>query len=72
MSERQEKTASRVANIPEEEFDAAVEGDDPPTVSQLADMGRTPSDVVGDQPAQEFRPRHHVAGLPRASYDVLL
>ena len=46
MSKDQEKTASRVANIPEEEFDAAVESDDPPSVTQLADMGRREYDFL--------------------------
>jgi len=40
MSKDQEKTARRLANIPESEFDAAVESDNPPTVTQLAEMGR--------------------------------
>ena len=40
LSERQQVTAVRVANIPGEDFAAAVESDDPPTVTKLADMGR--------------------------------
>ena len=40
MSERQEVTAVRVANVPEADFEAAVESDDPPTVTALADMGK--------------------------------
>ena len=31
MSKRQEKTARRLSNIPEDEFEAAVESDDPPS-----------------------------------------
>ena len=46
MSERQEKTASRVANIPEQEFEAVVESDDPPSVTKLADMGRREYDIL--------------------------
>jgi hypothetical protein len=42
MSERQRVTAVRVANVPEEVFEAAVEGPRPPTVTKLADMGRAP------------------------------
>ena len=41
MSERQEKTASRVASIPGAEFNAVVEADSPPSITKLADMGRT-------------------------------
>ncbi|WP_338833569.1 hypothetical protein [Bradyrhizobium septentrionale] len=40
ISERQAKTAVRVANVPAAEFDAAIEGDNPPTVTALAEMGR--------------------------------
>jgi hypothetical protein len=36
LSERQRKTALRVANIPREEFDRLVDGDDLPTVTALA------------------------------------
>lgn len=39
LSKNQEAQAVRVANVPTEEFEAAVEGDDPPTVTQLAAMG---------------------------------
>lgn len=42
MSRHQEKTAVRVANVPDGDFESAVESDDPPTVTKLADMGRTP------------------------------
>lgn len=40
MSERQRKTALRVANVPEGAFDAQVESDNPPTVTALADQGK--------------------------------
>jgi hypothetical protein len=39
LSKRQEKTAVRVANVPEEEFEAQVESDSPPTVTALAEQG---------------------------------
>lgn len=42
MSERQVKTAVRVANVPEPDFEDAVESDEPPTVTKLAVMGTTP------------------------------
>lgn len=41
MSEHQEKTAVRVANIPAAEFDAAMESDNPPSVTALADLRST-------------------------------
>ena len=42
MSDHQRVTAVRVANVPEPDFDAAVESEAPPTVTKLADMGRVP------------------------------
>ena len=46
MSKDQEVTARRVASVPAEEFDATVESDDPPSVTQLADMGRREQDFL--------------------------
>lgn len=40
LSEHQTKTAVRVANIPEDDFESAIEGDSPPTVTKLAEMGK--------------------------------
>jgi hypothetical protein len=36
LSDRQRHTALRVASVPKEEFEDAVESDDPPTVTELA------------------------------------
>ncbi len=40
LSERQRKTALRVATIPEPEFTAAVDSADPPTITRLAEQGK--------------------------------
>jgi hypothetical protein len=40
MSERQVKTAVRVANVPTDAFESAVESDAPPTVTALAEIGK--------------------------------
>lgn len=40
MSERQIKTAVRVANVPADRFERDVESDAPPTVTKLAEMGK--------------------------------
>ena len=40
MSERQKVTALRVANVPEPVFHQAVESETPPTVTQLAEIGK--------------------------------
>ena len=42
ISEHQQLQAVRVASIPPEAFEAAVESEKPPTVTALADMGKTP------------------------------
>lgn len=42
LSERQRKTALRVANVPAEEFEAAVESENPPTITALAEAGKKP------------------------------
>lgn len=39
LSEHQRKTALRVANVPDSEFESAVDSDNPPTVTELARMG---------------------------------
>jgi hypothetical protein len=39
LSEHQRKTALRIANIPEREFEGAVEGPKPPTITDLAARG---------------------------------
>lgn len=42
MSKRQQVTAIRVANVPAEKFEAAIESEKPPTVTKLAEMGTAP------------------------------
>jgi hypothetical protein len=42
LSERQKVTALRVATIPPPDFEALMEAEPPPTVTQLADLGRCP------------------------------
>lgn len=42
LSERQKVTALRLASVPAPEFEALAESDSPPTVTQLADLGRQP------------------------------
>jgi hypothetical protein len=41
LSPHQELQAVRVANVPAEEFEAALESDTPATVTKLAEMGKT-------------------------------
>jgi hypothetical protein len=63
ISERQQITAVRVANVPEQEFEAAVESEKPPTISQLAQMGIKPRplvDLKGRDPGEFNRAMHYV------------
>jgi len=56
LSERQQVTAVRVANIPAEQFETAVESEQPPTVTALAEQGKKsrPVDLGGIDP-EDFR-----------------
>lgn len=46
LSERQRKTALRVANIPEERFDEQIDSDSPPTVTKLSEQGKKSRNIV--------------------------
>jgi len=59
MSEHQEKQAVRVANVPAEDFEAAVEDSPPATVTQLAELGKTSKPP---QP-EKFREATHILGV---------
>ncbi|HEV8449319.1 MAG TPA: hypothetical protein VGQ44_21020 [Gemmatimonadaceae bacterium] len=61
MSERQELTAVRVANVPADEFEALVESDNPPTVTALAERGKTPGAAV----PEKFKAATHLLGICR-------
>lgn len=58
LSERQRKTALRVANVPDDQFEDLVESPRPATVTQLAEIGRRarPQPVVdlGGRDPREF------------------
>ena len=47
MSERQQKQAQRVANVPENAFSEQLNGEKPPTISALANQGKGPASVKG-------------------------
>lgn len=64
MSAHQQKQATRIASVPEREFDAQVESDKPPTLTQLASQGIKPRNVVdlqGRDP-NEFKRAMHFVG----------
>lgn len=56
LSERREKTAVLVANIPESDFETAIESPHPPTVTALAEQGKKikPLTDIGDRDPEEF------------------
>lgn len=65
LSEYQQKTAVRVAAVPDEAFDALVESETPPTVTKLADMGRKPRPIIdlkGRDP-DDFNKAMHFKGM---------
>jgi hypothetical protein len=39
LSQRQKETAVRVADVPTDTFESLIEGEAPPTVTKLAEMG---------------------------------
>lgn len=55
LSERQRKTALRIANVPEAAFDAQVEGPRPPSITQLAEQGRMQRVLVPDLVLERFK-----------------
>jgi hypothetical protein len=65
MSKRQQVTAVRVANVPAEEFEAAIESDNPPTVTTLAEAGKKPRelpDLLRGRDPQKFYAATHTLG----------
>src|SRR5262249_766269 len=53
LSERQAKTALRVAQVPDDAFEAAVDSIKPPTVTELAVMGTLSRTITIDSLAPE-------------------
>lgn len=46
LSERQRKTAQRIASVPQTQFEARVESDKPPTITELAQLGTAPRELA--------------------------
>lgn len=56
LSDRQRVTALRVHNVPRDEFETAVDGDDPPTVTALAERGKQPrTDHLGGRDPEDYQ-----------------
>ncbi len=58
ISEHQRKQAVRVANVPADKFEAAVESPKPPTVTALAEMGKQ----IRAVPPESFKRATHLIG----------
>ena len=63
LSRDQQVTAVRVANVPAEEFEAAIESDNPPTVTKLAEAGTKPRNPLGFDYLQGRDPRKFNAAI---------
>ena len=74
MSKHQQVQATRIANIPEQDFDEQVEGPKPPTLSQLASQGTKPRqnivDLQGRDPDEFNLAMHYVGGFERIAKDL--
>jgi hypothetical protein len=64
LSKDQQVTAVRVANVPAEQFEKAVDSDEPPTVTALAEMGKQSRPV----PAAAAPPATAPAGFKQATH----
>lgn len=73
LSERQRVTALRVAEVPADEFEAAIESADPPTITEIAEAGRKkqPITPLGDRSASQFNQALHFVALVRRYADAL-
>jgi hypothetical protein len=84
MSERQQVTAVRVASIPAEEFEAAIESVKPPTVTALAERGKksrrqsskprtaAPKPQTDEEFAESFEPSRAISMIANLVWHGLL
>jgi hypothetical protein len=74
MSKHQQVQATRIASIPEREFEEQVESDAPPTLTQLAQQGIKPRknivDLQGKDPGEFNRALHYVADFEEAAKEL--
>lgn len=73
MSKHQQVQATRIASIPDEDFEEQVESDTPPTLSQLAQQGIKPRPLVdlnGRDPKEYNAALHFIAAFERYAKDL--
>jgi hypothetical protein len=63
LSNHQRKTALWVGNIPKGEFEALIEGEDPPTIKELAERGKQPRDHLRGRAPEDFAAATELLGL---------
>jgi hypothetical protein len=63
LSERQRKTALRVANVPDDEFEEAIESDDPPTITEVAEQGKAEHAYLKGRNPTDFECATRLIGL---------
>jgi hypothetical protein len=73
LSERQKVTALRVASVDADEFEAAIESANPPTITEIAEAGRTkrPITPLNGRSASQFNRALHFVALVRRYADAL-
>lgn len=60
FSKNQKDTAVRLANVPEDKFDAQVESDNPPTITALAEQGKR--SILSSPKPEGFAKAIHIKG----------
>lgn len=73
ISPKQTRTAVNIANIPQDDFDRQVEGDAPPTLTQLAQQGIKPKPVMdlnGRDPREFNNALHFVGDFEQYAKDI--
>jgi hypothetical protein len=69
MSGRQRKTALRVASVPKDKFEAQVESENPPTVTDLSKQGTLaamyglPADYLGSRTPEQHQEATRLIGI---------
>lgn len=76
LSERQQVTALRVANIPDEDFEELIEQSPPPTVTELAERGKKsapkPLFDLGERDAKDFQIATEALGVIRHAHEFAI
>jgi hypothetical protein len=72
MSERQIKESVQIANVPDDLFEELVESDKPPTITQLAELGKKNEYVISVKNKSAFATAIHFRGTLEDLYNKYL